>query len=133
MDEAVGTRPPAEAQSAGVGGWATGLRERVRSMPGGAMVWRVGITLVGVAIIAAGILLLPLPGPGWLIIFGGLGVLATEYEWAARLLRRARRSVGRWSHWTADQGLWVRIAVGLPGLLFLAAAIVGWWYLYTLI
>jgi uncharacterized protein (TIGR02611 family) len=133
MDEAVGTRPPAEAQSAGVRRWATGLRERVRSMPGGAMVWRVGVTLVGVAIIAAGILLLPLPGPGWLIIFGGLGVLATEYEWAARLLRRARRFVGRWSRWTADQGLWVRIAVGLAGLLFLAAAIIGWWYLYTLI
>ena len=32
-----------------------------------------------------------LPGPGWLFIFLGLGVLATEYVWAERLLKTAKR------------------------------------------
>lgn len=75
-------------------------------------------------------LLLPLPGPGWLIIFAGLGLLATEYGWASRLLGRARRFVSRWTRWAAGQGVWVRVAVRLLGLLALVAALAGSWYLY---
>jgi len=89
------------------------------------------ITLLGLAIIAVGVVLLPLPGPGWLIIFGGLGLLATEYAWASRLLGRARGFVGGWTEWTSRQGIWVRVAVGLLGLVFLAGAVFGSWYLYT--
>jgi uncharacterized protein (TIGR02611 family) len=43
-----------------------------------------------VGIVIAGIVLLPLPGPGWAIIFLGLAVLATEYAWAHRLLTVTR-------------------------------------------
>ena len=32
-----------------------------------------------------------LPGPGWLLIFVGLGILSTEYMWARRLLDTAKR------------------------------------------
>ena len=39
----------------------------------------------------AGIALLVLPGPGWLLIFIGLAILATEYVWAERLLAAAKR------------------------------------------
>lgn len=132
MEQAAGAGPPAETKRRGVAGRARDFRARVRSIPGGAVLWRVAITIIGLAIIAGGIVLLPLPGPGWLIIFGGLGLLSTEYEWASRLLGRARQFVGRWSQWTARQGLWVRVAVGLLGLVFLAAAAFGSWYLYTL-
>jgi uncharacterized protein (TIGR02611 family) len=51
---------------------------------------RVVITVVGIAIVILGIILLPLPGPGWLVIFGGLAVLAGEYDWAQDLLSWAR-------------------------------------------
>jgi hypothetical protein len=51
---------------------------------------RVGITIAGFAVILAGIALLVLPGPGWLLIFIGLSILATEYVWAQRLLRTAK-------------------------------------------
>ncbi len=44
----------------------------------------------GASLVVGGIILLPLPGPGWLVIFLGLGVLATEFAWAAHLLARAR-------------------------------------------
>jgi uncharacterized protein (TIGR02611 family) len=51
---------------------------------------RAGVTVVGFALILAGIVLIPLPGPGWLIVFAGLAVLATEYAWAERALNAAR-------------------------------------------
>lgn len=133
MDEAAGSRPPAERQRTGVMGRAGAFRARVRSVPGGAIAWRVVVTVIGLATIAAGVVLLPLPGPGWLIIFAGLGLLATEYDWASRLLGRARQFVSRWTQWTARQGIWTRVAVGLLGLLCLAGALIGSWYLYTLI
>jgi hypothetical protein len=52
---------------------------------------RIAVTVVGVAVLLIGLagLLLPVL-PGWLLIFVGLGILATEYVWAQRLLRLAR-------------------------------------------
>jgi uncharacterized protein (TIGR02611 family) len=43
------------------------------------------ITLLGVAVVVVGIVLMPLPGPGTLIVLVGLTILATEYHWARRL------------------------------------------------
>jgi uncharacterized protein (TIGR02611 family) len=105
------------------------VRERVRAQPGGKLAWRIAVTVAGVSVIAVGIVLLPLPGPGWLIIFAGLGVLATEYEWAARLLRFARRYVEAWTRWTLRQSPLVRALVGLGGLLFVGAILVACWWL----
>ena len=51
---------------------------------------RVGVTIAGFAVILAGIALLVLPGPGWLLIFAGLAILSTEYMWARRLLMKAK-------------------------------------------
>ena len=31
------------------------------------------------------------PGPGWLVIFFGLGLLAAEFMWARRLMDRMKR------------------------------------------
>lgn len=52
-----------------------------------------GVFLVGLAVVAGGVLLLPLPGPGWLIIFAGLAIWATEFIWAQLVLRWTRRKV----------------------------------------
>jgi uncharacterized protein (TIGR02611 family) len=94
------------------------------------VLWRVGVTLVGVAVIAGGIILLPLPGPGWLIIFAGLGVLGTEYAWAQRLLRWLRDLVRRWTAWLAGQPRWLQALVGAAGLIFLAAVAYAAWLVY---
>jgi uncharacterized protein (TIGR02611 family) len=105
-----------------------GARMRIRALPGGTMAWRVLVTLVGVAIIVLGIILLPLPGPGWLIIFAGLGLLATEYAWASRLLQRTRRYVLAWTRWAARQSLFVQFLIGLAGLLVVGSALwLAWW------
>lgn len=105
------------------------FRSWVRGLPGGRLVWRIVVTIIGTAIIAIGIVLLPLPGPGWLIIFAGLGVLASEYTWARRLLAFLRRVVRKWSHWLAAQPLWVRLLGGLLSLAFLVAIALAAWFI----
>jgi uncharacterized protein (TIGR02611 family) len=52
---------------------------------------RIAVSIVGFAVLLAGIVLLVLPGPGWLLIFVGLSILATQYVWAERLLKTAKR------------------------------------------
>ena len=51
---------------------------------------RVIVAVVGSTVIVVGLVLLVLPGPAFLVIPIGLGILAIEFEWARRLLRRAR-------------------------------------------
>ncbi len=54
------------------------------------MVKRVIVGVLGGAITLIGVVALVAPGPGWLIVFTGLGILASEFAWAARLLRQAK-------------------------------------------
>lgn len=75
---------------------------------------------------ALGVLLLPLPGPGWLVIFVGLGVLASEFTWARRLLDYVRDRVEAWTGWIARRGLAVRVALGGVGVAVVAAALFGY-------
>jgi uncharacterized protein (TIGR02611 family) len=42
--------------------------------------------LFGFTLLALGVIMIVLPGPGWLTIFLALGVLAAEFVWARRLL-----------------------------------------------
>ena len=103
-------------------------RDRVRALPGGTLTVRIVVTTLGLAVIAVGIILLPLPGPGWLIIFAGMGILATEYAWAARLLQRARRYVGAWTRWVTRQPLPIRGLIALGFMAIVAGALwLSWW------
>lgn len=85
------------------------------------------IGVVGGAIVLLGLLLIPLPGPGWALVFLGLAVWATEFRWAQRLLRYARRLLREWTAWARRQHLVVRLLLGLVGLLVLVAlGYFGW-------
>ncbi|MEU9371425.1 TIGR02611 family protein [Streptomyces avermitilis] len=55
--------------------------------------WQVGVFIVGLAVVVAGVIMLPLPGPGWLVIFGGMAIWATEFVWAQLVLRWTKRKV----------------------------------------
>jgi uncharacterized protein (TIGR02611 family) len=66
--------------------------------------YRVVVALAGLTVIVAGLVLVPLPGPGWLIVFVGVAVLGTEFPAAHRLtelVRRQARRVRLW--WRARQ------------------------------
>ena len=51
--------------------------------------------LFGFTLLALGVVMLVTPGPGWLVIALGLGILAAEYVWARRLLDRLKEQGGR--------------------------------------
>ncbi|MFE7753229.1 TIGR02611 family protein [Streptomyces sp. NPDC057428] len=65
----------------------------VRRTPVLHLLWRAGVFVVGLAVVGTGVVLLPLPGPGWLVIFGGMAIWATEFVWAQFVLRWTRRKV----------------------------------------
>ena len=54
---------------------------------------RAFVLLTGGTLCLLGFVLLFLPGPGLPVLFCGLTVLATEFAWAERLLRRLRTRV----------------------------------------
>ena len=59
------------------------------------IVRRVTVGIIGTTILLFGIALLVLPGPAFLVIPLGLGILATEFVWARRRLNRARELMHR--------------------------------------
>ncbi|MET9668057.1 TIGR02611 family protein [Streptomyces sp. NPDC006475] len=57
------------------------------------LIWRIGIFVAGFAVVGTGVILLPLPGPGWVVIFGGMAIWASEFTWAQFVLRWTKRKV----------------------------------------
>jgi tellurite resistance protein TerC len=55
------------------------------------VVRRVIVSVVGATVLLIGIALLVLPGPAFIVIPVGLAILATEYAWARRWLKRTRQ------------------------------------------
>jgi tellurite resistance protein TerC len=56
---------------------------------------RVFLVIAGFTLLLAGVIMLVTPGPGLLVIFLGLGLLAAEFVWARRLMDRMRRESER--------------------------------------
>lgn len=83
---------------------AARLHDRLRSHPVTAAPYRLGVVVVGVLVVVAGIAMLVLPGPGVAAILLGLAILGTEFPWAQRWVQRALdllrglrdRTLGRW-------------------------------------
>lgn len=51
---------------------------------------RLAVLVVGCSVVLVGLAMVVLPGPAVVVIPLGLGILGLEFEWARRLLRRAR-------------------------------------------
>ena len=54
---------------------------------------RIVILIVGSTVLLIGVVMLITPGPAVLVIILGLGILALEFAWARRWLRKARDKV----------------------------------------
>jgi uncharacterized protein (TIGR02611 family) len=102
----------------GLGAW----RRKMRGNPATAALYRVAVGVVGTLVVLLGIALIPLPGPGWLTVFIGLSILASEFAWAERLLGYARRRVGAWTAWITAQPRFTQAVVGASGMVLLVAA-----------
>jgi uncharacterized protein (TIGR02611 family) len=92
------------------------------------IVKRVLVGFVGGLITLTGVVALVAPGPGWLIIFTGLGILASEFAWAARVLTSAKGVASRAADAAKIQKkhqLLIFAGLSLASLLFLVI-----WYEY---
>ena len=54
---------------------------------------RIAITVVGVSILAIGIVMIVAPGPALILIPVGLAILGLEFAWARLWLKRLRESI----------------------------------------
>jgi uncharacterized protein (TIGR02611 family) len=93
----------------------------IRANPLGDLAVKILIGTWGAVVVAVGIVLIPLPGPGWLIVILGLTIWAIEFVWARHLLRFTRDKLRAWTAWVGRQPLFVRLLIGLAGLVFVAA------------
>jgi hypothetical protein len=71
--------------------YATGRHEETEAQARRGVIIRLARAIGGFALMGVGLALLPLPGPGWLIIIVGLSLL--PYAWAERTIRAIRRRV----------------------------------------
>ena len=99
--------------------WRDRLRERRRAE----FVYRIVVGVVGLIVLGVGILAIPYPGPGWAIVFIGLGILATEFTWARRLLAYARERYDKVMDWFHRQHAVVQILGGLATALIVFATL----------
>lgn len=105
------------------------FRAKVRAHRWWNLAWRTAVGVLGTAVLVAGLIAIPYPGPGWLIVFAGLGILATEFTWAGRLLRFVRRYYDRWVAWVRRQN---RVVEALLWLATLAVVLTTLWLLDAL-
>ena len=58
----------------------------------------------GFTLLVLGVVMIALPGPGWLTIAAGLAVLAGEYVWARKLLdHRVKQTGGKLQEKVAEK------------------------------
>lgn len=93
---------------------------RLRANPRRRRLYRIAVAVLGTVVTVVGLILVPLPGPGWLIVFLGLGIWASEFAWAQRVLAWARARVDAWTDWLKHQPPWVKALVSLATLALLA-------------
>jgi uncharacterized protein (TIGR02611 family) len=100
-----------------------GFRARLKRNPALALAYRIGVGVIGGLIVVLGLALVPLPGPGWLIVFLGLGILASEFAWAERMLHLGRRTLRAWLRWLGRQHLAVRALISAATLAFVLGVV----------
>jgi uncharacterized protein (TIGR02611 family) len=121
-------QPPLDGDSDAGQDLARGrVREYFRSNPVLNDIWRIGVLLVGSALVIVGFAMLVLPGPGLAGIAVGLVVLASEFDWARRALVPVRRAVDKAKAASNDPAKQRRnlILSVLGGVL--AAGFLGWY------
>lgn len=97
--------------------WRDGLESR----PKIDRAYRILIAVVGTIVLLLGVVAIPYPGPGWLIVFTGLGILASEFEWAQTALHWVRARYDAFMAWFGRQN----IVVKGVGVLFTTAVVLA--------
>lgn len=51
------------------------------------------VVVIGFTVLAVGLAMIVLPGPAFIVIPLGLGILATEFVWARKLLKKVKNKL----------------------------------------
>jgi uncharacterized protein (TIGR02611 family) len=86
---------------------------------------RTGSEILGWVLIPVGIIMMPAPGPGTLVLVAGVALLAPHHAWAQRILDPLRKQAIE----AAKYGVatWPRITVSFLGGVWLVVLAVIWW------
>ncbi|MEK6276064.1 MAG: PGPGW domain-containing protein [Actinomycetota bacterium] len=71
-----------------------GVKERRERHRERSKVVRAAVVLAGFVVVLVGLAMIPLPGPGLLVVAAGLALLALEFVWAERVLERTIDQMG---------------------------------------
>lgn len=82
------------------------------------------IAFAGWTIILIGLVLVPFPGPGWVIVFIGFTILAREFDWAQDMKDRVEDAYDAWRGWYVRQNTPIKIIFAV--LTVLTGAIIVW-------
>ncbi|GAB2657201.1 hypothetical protein GCM10027169_20870 [Gordonia jinhuaensis] len=88
-------------------------REKIAQNPTIDLVYRIVVGVIGAVVLVVGIIMIPYPGPGWAVVFVGLGILASEFSWAHRLLLFARDKYDKFEEWYKRQHWSVQALFGI--------------------
>ncbi len=86
---------------------------------------RVGLIVVGFAVLLAGLAMLVLPGPALAVIPIGLAILSLEFAWAAKLLEVAIEKAEQAKHSAQETTTAQRVMVAVVCVLAAVAAVVA--------
>ena len=109
-------------------------RRRVRANAHSHRIYKWVVAVVGLLIVAGGLALVPLPGPGWLVVLFGIIVWASEFVWAERLRDWVTDRLRIWNDWMVRQAWPVKalvvvgtgiVVAGFFYLLFLVSGVPG--------
>lgn len=104
-------------------------RAKIRANAQSYLIYRWVVFVVGLSIVILGLILVPFPGPGWLIVILGLLIWASEFERAQRLLDFVKDRLAVWNVWVMRQNWAVR---GVLALVTLALVLVIIWVVVRL-
>ncbi|QQS22117.1 TIGR02611 family protein [Candidatus Saccharibacteria bacterium] len=62
----------------------------------------------GWAVLLVGVIMIPYPGPGWVVVFIGLSILATEFEWASDAHNYVHTKYDAWQKWLVSQPFFIK-------------------------
>ena len=99
------------------------VRERRERHRRRSRVVRAAVALAGFVVVLAGLAMIPLPGPGLLIVAGGLAILALEFAWAERWLERTIEQVDAAGDKVKRASRAQQVILGLLVVLALAAVV----------
>jgi uncharacterized protein (TIGR02611 family) len=107
-------------------------RRKIRENPRKLIVYRIAVGLLGLLLIALGLVSGPIPGPGGIpLMLLGLAVWSSEFEWAHQLMMWFKKELHRYRTWSRSKKImfWVAFfcCCGLLGYLYmLSLGIPGW-------